>query len=133
MELLEACHELDKRAAEIVLGWTDWRDHSGTPAIKAPGCDSRPFKPSLLLEDAFVLVDKVLDVCRGQIRIQRGHNPWSTAEFFHKHNGEELDSGFSAQKTLPLAICAATIEVMTKHHALVAALAEAEKHDSIER
>lgn len=133
MDLLEPGHELDKRAAEVVLGWTDWRDHAGTPAVKAPGCDSRPFRPSELLEDAFVLVEKVLEVCRGQVRIQKGHQSWATVSFFHKHNNEELEYGFGAQQTLPLAICGATIEAMAEHHKTEAGLAELKKHDSSER
>jgi hypothetical protein len=129
MGLLEAGHELDKRAAEVVLGWTDWRDHHGTPAVKAPGCDSRPFKPSLILEDAFILLDRVLDVCRGQVRIQKGHSSWSTVNFFHRHNSEDLEYACGAQETLPLAICEATIEAMMEHRRLEAGLAEAEKRE----
>ena len=128
--ILEPSDELDHKAAEVVLGWTDWRGEGLRLAVKPPGEDSRQFKPSLRIEDAFLLVDKVLDICRGQMRLQRGHSGWTTVTFYSNYNNEELVYSFGAQKTAALAICEAAIEVMAKHHEVAAGLAKLEQEGS---
>jgi hypothetical protein len=128
--ILEPSDELDRKAAEVVLGWTDWReDHRGS-VVKPPGEDSRQFKPSLRIEDAFELVDKVLEVCRGQMRLQRGHSRWTSVTFYGKHGDEELMYAFGTQKTEALAICEAAIEAMAKHNEIMAGLAKLEREEA---
>lgn len=122
---------LDRRAADVVMGWTDWRDHAGQPAVKPPGEDSREFKPSLNTGDAFVLVDKVLQIVRGQFRLQRGAMRFTSVTFFGKHNDEELIYAHAVQSSEALAICSAAIQVMEDHAKLMKDLWDAGAQDRL--
>jgi hypothetical protein len=124
--ILEAGPALDRKAAEVVMGWTAWQGaHVETPE------GARTFSPSTDLRDAFVLVDEVLRVCRGQFRLKRGHSKFSTVLFFGWYDNRELEYGYGVQPTEALAICEATMMAMVEHRKIVSDLAALDLAESI--
>lgn len=111
---MESDYGLDREVAKEILGWEDWREDGRQPVVKPPGQDSRVFRPSIDMSDAWLLVDATLEKVRGMFRLVR-HGAIArtcTAVFYFKHNNEIYETGSAVETTEPLAICKAALAAM---------------------